>query len=85
MKSSKLASKAAADSLNSTEDRMDAERHSSEQHQVSIAELARNIASCREQLRHLIAVAAYHRAERRGFAPGHEHEDWLAAEEEIMG
>ncbi len=31
----------------------------------------------------LIAEAAYLRAERRGFAPGHEEEDWLAAEAEI--
>ena len=30
-----------------------------------------------------IAEAAYFRAERRGFAPGHELEDWLAAETEI--
>ena len=30
-----------------------------------------------------IAEAAYHRAERRGFAPGHETEDWLAAEKEV--
>ncbi len=29
------------------------------------------------------AEAAYFRAERRGFAPGHELEDWLAAEKEI--
>jgi len=36
------------------------------------------------QKRHaLIAEAAYLRAERRGFAPGHEEEDWLAAETEI--
>ena len=28
-------------------------------------------------------MAAYYRAERRGFAPGHEVEDWLAAEAEI--
>ena len=28
----------------------------------------------------MIAEAAYLRAERRGFAPGHEHEDWFAAE-----
>ncbi|HEY8507133.1 MAG TPA: DUF2934 domain-containing protein [Steroidobacteraceae bacterium] len=27
--------------------------------------------------------AAYFRAERRGFAPGHELDDWLAAEREI--
>ncbi len=30
-----------------------------------------------------IAVAAYHRAQHRGFAPGQELEDWLAAEREI--
>jgi hypothetical protein len=29
-----------------------------------------------------VAVAAYYRAERRGFAPGYEIEDWLAAEAE---
>jgi hypothetical protein len=31
----------------------------------------------------LIAEAAYYRAERRGFAPGGEVEDWLAAEQEV--
>ncbi|HEU4652661.1 MAG TPA: DUF2934 domain-containing protein [Steroidobacteraceae bacterium] len=30
-----------------------------------------------------IAEAAYWRAERRGFHPGHELDDWLAAEREI--
>jgi hypothetical protein len=30
-----------------------------------------------------IARAAYLIAERRGFAPGHELEDWLAAENEV--
>jgi hypothetical protein len=28
-------------------------------------------------------VAAYYRAEKRGFAPGLELEDWLAAESEL--
>jgi len=38
----------------------------------------------RIQVRHAsIAEAAYFRAERRGFAPGHELEDWLAAENEV--
>ncbi|MGE0384373.1 MAG: DUF2934 domain-containing protein [Gammaproteobacteria bacterium] len=32
-----------------------------------------------------IACAAYYRAERRGFEPGHEIEDWLAAEREVDG
>lgn len=31
----------------------------------------------------MIAEAAYLRAERRGFSPGYEIEDWLAAEKEI--
>lgn len=30
-----------------------------------------------------IAIAAYYRAERRGFAPGRELEDWLEAEREV--
>jgi len=33
--------------------------------------------------RAMIAEAAYLRAERRGFAPGGEEEDWLAAEAEV--
>ena len=33
--------------------------------------------------RGMIAEGAYLRAERRGFAPGHEEEDWLAAEAEV--
>ncbi len=36
-----------------------------------------------EERRQLIARAAYFRAERRGFAPGSELEDWLAAEAEV--
>jgi hypothetical protein len=33
----------------------------------------------------MIAVAAYYRAERRGFAPGGEVMDWLQAEAELRG
>jgi hypothetical protein len=36
-----------------------------------------------EQRAALIAEAAYLRAQQRGFAPGHEIEDWLAAEAEV--
>jgi hypothetical protein len=36
-----------------------------------------------EQRAALIAEAAYFRAEKRGFRPGHENEDWLAAEAEV--
>lgn len=31
----------------------------------------------------MVRTAAYFRAERRGFAPGHEAADWLAAEAEV--
>lgn len=31
----------------------------------------------------MIAEAAYYLSEQRGFAPGHEVEDWLAAEQQI--
>jgi len=36
-----------------------------------------------EARRALIAEAAYLRAERRGFIPGHETDDWLEAEAEV--
>jgi hypothetical protein len=31
----------------------------------------------------LVAEIAYFRAQTRGFEPGHEEEDWLAAEAEV--
>lgn len=34
-------------------------------------------------IRLLISEAAYYKAEKRGFSPGQEDEDWLQAEEEI--
>jgi DUF2934 family protein len=36
-----------------------------------------------DEVNSMISRAAYLRAERRGFEPGHEVEDWLAAEAEI--
>ena len=36
-----------------------------------------------EDRRNLIAKEAYFRAERRHFEPGHELEDWLAAESDV--
>lgn len=30
-----------------------------------------------------VAEAAYYKAEKRGFVPGHEMQDWLEAEKEI--
>lgn len=37
-----------------------------------------------ETLRAMISEAAYYRAEKRGFAPGMEADDWLQAETEIL-
>ena len=45
---------------------------------------ARTVATSPEALHRVIAVAAYYRAERRNFEPGHELEDWLNAEAEIL-
>jgi hypothetical protein len=38
-----------------------------------------------EDTRRQIAEAAYFRAQERGFEPGHELEDWVEAESEVMG
>ncbi len=35
--------------------------------------------------RHKIALAAYYKAEKRGFAPGQALNDWLEAEHDILG
>lgn len=43
----------------------------------------REIPSFSESREARIAEAAYWRAERRGFAPGHELDDWLHAEREV--
>jgi len=36
-----------------------------------------------DELRAMIEHEAYLRAERRGFEPGHEEEDWLASEAQV--
>lgn len=36
------------------------------------------------EYQHMVAEAAYYKAEKRGFAPGDDQEDWLEAEQEIM-
>jgi hypothetical protein len=43
----------------------------------------REIPSFSDDRQQRIAEAAYWRAERRGFKPGHELEDWLEAERDI--
>jgi len=37
-----------------------------------------------DQLRSMIAMAAYYRAESRNFAPGNDMEDWLVAEQQVI-
>ncbi len=44
------------------------------------AETQRKVPS---DLNTLIAEAAYYRAQQRGFTPGHELDDWIAAEAEV--
>ncbi len=36
-----------------------------------------------DEFRKMVTELAYHKAEKRGFIPGHELEDWLAAECEV--
>jgi hypothetical protein len=56
-------------------------RKESSAHQSPVQRIATSVAESRAaERRAMIADAAYFRAERRGFAPGHELEDWLAAE-----
>jgi hypothetical protein len=43
------------------------------------------VASGADTARQRIAEAAYYRAEKRGFAPGCELDDWFAAEAELAG
>jgi DUF2934 family protein len=49
------------------------------------ASAAANTPPSATEVYEMIAEAAYYRAEKRGFAPGLEAEDWSAAEAEVMG
>jgi len=48
------------------------------------ADAARDPHQIPEALRHMIEEAAYFIAQQRGFAPGHEIDDWLAAEAQVL-
>lgn len=37
-----------------------------------------------DELRRQIEEAAYYRAKQRGFQPGHELDDWIQAESEVL-
>ena len=44
---------------------------------------SRPMGPSQQQRRQMIADVAYRRAEQRGFSPGNEVADWLAAEREV--
>jgi Protein of unknown function (DUF2934) len=48
-----------------------------------MAKKAQDAAAPAPDIAAMIAERAYFKSEQRGFAPGHETEDWLAAEAEI--
>lgn len=53
-------------------------------HDVDFVGMAKaQIAARASEHRSRIAAAAYYRAMHRGFQPGHELDDWLAAEAEV--
>ncbi len=41
------------------------------------------ITAMKEQTRLMVEEAAYYLAEKRGFMPGHELEDWFQAEQQV--
>lgn len=41
--------------------------------------------AAQEDFRARVAERAYYKAEQRGFEPGHEAQDWLEAEQELLG
>jgi hypothetical protein len=52
---------------------------------ASRSQISQSSAEQSPEQRQRIAEAAYHKAERRGFAPGYEERDWLEAESEMDG
>lgn len=50
-----------------------------------VREKAERFAQSDDSYYHQIQVAAYFKAEHRGFEPGHELDDWLEAEREFNG
>ena len=55
----------------------------SEQRAVPLPSSSARAEVSAEEIRQLIAEAAYYRAKQRGFQPGHELDDWVQAEAEV--
>ena len=51
---------------------------------IGIESSPKNFSEFDQGVRSKIAECAYYKAEARGFEPGHEMEDWLAAEAETI-
>jgi len=51
---------------------------------VASSEIEATVSYTSDQLRSMIATAAYLRAASRNFSPGNEVEDWLVAEQQVM-
>ena len=60
-------------------------RKSKTKPKASPSQTSQSSAEQSPERRRRIAEAAYYKAERRGFAPGHEERDWLDAESEMDG
>ncbi len=56
----------------------------SEQRSAPVTTSSARAEASPEEIRQLIAEAAYYKAKDRGFQPGHELEDWIQAESEVM-
>jgi hypothetical protein len=52
--------------------------------EIEVLAVPARVAVSSDQLTAMISTAAYYRAADRGFAPGHDLEDWLQAEREVM-
>jgi Protein of unknown function (DUF2934) len=71
-------------SIAATEDSGNRLAHALDRSTIRTIEEAIETGCGRKLQRAMIAEAAYYRAKRRGFQPGHELEDWLGAECEIQ-
>lgn len=52
--------------------------------QEESSEVQEEVNAMKDMQRQMIEIAAYHLAEKRGFSPGYELDDWLKAEAEIL-
>lgn len=79
-----MSKKAATARTRRTADKESAIENDTPANRSSFERMAAAVADSRAaERRAMIADAAYFRAERRGFEPGHELQDWLAAEIEV--